>query len=296
MKPKAKTIAVRPISALKSRVVDLLLLVKFKLTLTVVFSAFMAFLIAAGPEVDWTSALLLLGGGFLVTGSANALNQVLEKDYDRLMTRTADRPLAAGRMSVSEGVLIGGVLGLTGITLLAAINPWASFLGTLALLSYAFLYTPLKRSTPLAITVGAFPGALPVLIGCVAAEGELTLLGFALFAIQFLWQFPHFGAIGWLGYEDYRKAGFQFVQGRDPQVGLSALVYAALLLPIGLLPFWLGVTGWLSALMAVLAAGGYAWMAFRLFRENSRRAALGLMFWSFAYLPVVLTAFWLDKI
>lgn len=275
-------------------------LVKFKLSLTVVYSAVMAYLIAAQGSINWLSVLILSVGGFCVSGAANALNQVLERDFDKLMKRTADRPLAAGRMTVSEAVLAAGILSIIGLMLLALFNPWASFFGVIALLSYAFLYTPMKRIGPSAIAVGALPGALPMLIGCVAFQGELTSLALTLFLLQFFWQFPHFGAISWLGFEDYQKAGFKFVVSKDGKqdrsIGLQGVFYALCLLPVGLVPFYTNITGVVSAVIVSVLAVAYAWFGWNLYRQSDRKAAVQLMFFSFFYLPVALTALWLDKI
>jgi protoheme IX farnesyltransferase len=179
-------------------------------------------------------------------------------------------------------------------------NPWASFFGVIALLSYAFLYTPMKRISPSAVAIGALPGALPMLIGCVAFQGELTSLAFTLFLIQFFWQFPHFGAISWLGFEDYQKAGFKFVVEKDgkqnPTIGLQSVIYAICLLPVGFVPFLTGVTGAISAVVAAVMTLGYAWFGWNLYKQTDRKAAMQLMFYSFFYLPIVLTALWLDKI
>lgn len=279
---------------------DYKMLVKLRLTLTVVFSALMAFFIAAPAEVSWWAVLVLGLGGFFVTGAANALNQVLEKDYDKLMKRTADRPLAAGRMTVSEAVLAAGLMAMAGIMLLALFNVWAAFFGMLSLVAYAFLYTPLKRYSTMAIPVGAVPGALPMLIGCVAAQGDLTPLAFALFSFQFAWQFPHFWAIGWLGYEDYRKAGYKLLPERngerDPNTGLYASAYALLLIPLSFTLPLLGATGIWSAVFAAVLSLVYAALGVNLNRKKDRKSALYLMFGSLIYLPVVLIIFYLDKV
>ena len=200
-----------PFASLWSRIQDLAQLVKFRLSATVVISSLLAYLIAAAGEINIMALVILAAGGFLTTGAANTLNQVLEKDFDRLMKRTADRPLAAGRMKISDAVLAAGFMSLFGISFLALFNPWTAFFGTFALVSYAFVYTPMKRVSPGAVAIGAVPGALPTLIGCVAAQGELTALGLTLFAIQFCWQFPHFWSIAYLGYEDYSNAGYKLV-------------------------------------------------------------------------------------
>ncbi|GAB5552148.1 MAG: heme o synthase [Saprospiraceae bacterium] len=271
-----------------------------RLSLTVVFSSVLAFLIGAQGAIDWVAVLILAGGGFMVTGAANTLNQVLEREFDAKMKRTAGRPLAGGRMSVSEAVLAAGVMSLIGISLLAFFNPWTAFLGTLALVLYAFVYTPLKRISPIAIPVGAVPGALPTLIGVVAAEGTITSLGITLFFIQFLWQFPHFWSIGWLGFEDYKGAGYRFIpeyNGQpDPSVTLQALVYAFCLVPVAVVPYLLGETGIVSAIILGVLSIGYVGFAWNFYRKQHRKSALALMFFSFSYIPLGLIALFLDKI
>jgi len=279
---------------------DYSMLVKMRLSLTVVFSSIMAFLIAA-DTISLTALLILAAGGFLVTGAANTLNQVLEKDYDRLMKRTAERPIAAGRMSVSEGVLAAGMMSLFGITFLAMFNPWTAFFGTFSLVLYAFVYTPMKRISPAAVLVGAVPGALPTLIGCVAAQGSLTTLALTLFVLQFLWQFPHFWSIGWLGFEDYSKAGYRIVPvqedgQRDRVIGLQALVYAALLMPVSTVPYFLGVSGLVSAGIVLLLSVFYTVFSYRFYKKWDRKSALQLMFYSFFFIPTALVAFFADKI
>jgi len=285
----------------RQKLKDYQLLVKLRLTLTVVFSSWMAYLIGLQGSIDWAVVGALLLGGFLVTGAANALNQVLEREYDSQMKRTADRPLAAGRMQISEAVLAAGLMALAGITLLAYINPWTAFFGTLAMVMYAFLYTPLKRMTPGAVMVGAIPGALPTLIGCVAGQGQVTYLALALFGIQFFWQFPHFWSIGFLGYSDYRKAGYNFIppgeDGRPARsVGQQALLHAAFLVPLVFAPYYLGIAGWLSALGALLLSLGYVLLSWHFYRRFDRKAALRLMFYSFFYLPLTLLILFIDKL
>lgn len=287
-------------SGFSQKVQDFKLLVKFRLNLTVVFSALMAYAIGAPNSLDWRSMLLLGLGGFLITGAANALNQVIEKDYDRLMVRTADRPIAAGRMKSSDGVMIAGIMAVVGIMALGFFNPWASFFGSLALVSYAFIYTPLKRHSTVAIPVGAVPGALPMLIGCVAAEGDLTVLALLLFTLQFFWQFPHFWAIGWLGFDEYKKAGYRLMLekdgGRDARTGLYSGIYALLLVPV-VWGFWyIGVTGWIAPMLSTILSLGYSYMGFNLYAKNERKAARSLMFYSFFYLPLTLVLLFIDKL
>ncbi|MEO6039081.1 MAG: protoheme IX farnesyltransferase, partial [Saprospiraceae bacterium] len=186
---------VRMRGGLAQAITDFGLLVKFKLTLLVLFSALMSYAIVANGDINWGAMLLLAMGGFLVTGAANALNQVLERDFDRLMPRTANRPVVTGRISVSTAVLWAGLMALGGITLLTVFNPLTGFIGTVSLMSYAFVYTPMKRSSPWAVVIGAIPGALPLIIGGVAYAGFITPMALMLFMLQFLWQFPHFWAV-----------------------------------------------------------------------------------------------------
>lgn len=300
MNLKTKAATATPISLVSQKVRDFGELIKFKLSLTVVYSAVMAYLIAARGETDWAAVGILSLGGLCVAGAANALNQVLERDFDKLMKRTADRPLAAGRMTVSEAVLAAGLLSISGLMLLALFNLYASFFGVMALLSYAFLYTPMKRISPAAIAIGAFPGALPMVIGCVAFQGSPTSLALTLFLLQFFWQFPHFGAISWLGFEDYQKAGFKFVATkngeRDQSIGLQGMFYALVLIPIGAIPYFTGASGLVSAVVLAIFALVYAWFGWNLYQKNDRKSAMQLMFSSFIYLPLALTVLWLDKI
>lgn len=275
-------------------------LVKLRLTLTVVFSSILAFLIASKGAFALADLFILGIGGFLVTAAANTLNQVLEKDFDKLMKRTANRPLAAGRMTVSEAVMSAGFMSMIGITLLALFNPWASFLGMLSMVLYAFVYTPLKRISPIAVVVGAIPGALPTLIGCVAAQGSLTTLGFALFAMQFCWQFPHFWSIGWLGFKDYKNAGYKIMpelnDSPDRTVGLQSLLYTLFLYPIAGWLFYSDVSSLLSFLLIIGLNIAYSYFSWKFYKEMNKQAALKLMFFSFIYIPFILITLYIDTI
>lgn len=281
---------------------DFSLLIKLRLTLTVMFSSLLAFLIAVKPkDFSFTALMLLSFGGFFITAAANILNQVLERSFDSKMKRTANRPLAAGRMKVTDAVLLAGVFSLLGIVSLALFNPLTSFLGTFALVSYAFVYTPIKRISPVAVAVGAIPGALPVLIGCVAAEGTLTFFGMSLFAFQFLWQFPHFWSIGWLGYEDYSKAGYKLMPTNesnqvDHRIGFQSVLYTLFLFPVGILPFYLEISGWISAIVVSLMTLVYLIFAVRFKLNFNKQSAKALMYTSFFYIPVSFIALFLDKI
>ncbi len=281
-------------------IADFNALIKLRLTSTVVFSSVMAFMIASEAKIELVNVLVLTVGGFLVTGSANILNQVLERDYDKLMKRTANRPLAQGRLEVSSAVLLAGLMSLFGITFLAMFNAGTALLGTIAWMSYAFMYTPLKRVSVAAVPIGAISGALPTLIGCVAAQGSLTILGFTLFVIQFLWQFTHFWSIGWLGFEDYNKAGYQFIPSEKGEVsreiGFQALVFALILIPVSTLPYWLGATGIISAIVVGVLSIVFAYFAWNFSKQFNRKSALQLMFSSFFYIPVVLLVYFFDKV
>lgn len=281
-------------------VTDLGLLVKFKLTLLVLFSAVMSYAIVSDGKVDWGTMALLAFGGFMVTGAANALNQVLERDYDKLMTRTANRPVATGRMSVSTAVLWAGLLAMAGITVLSFLHPLAGFLGTLSLISYAFVYTPLKRSTPLSVVVGAVPGALPLIIGCVVQEGSISPVAMMLFSLQFLWQFPHFWAVAWLADEDYKKAGFYLLPSKNGQkdaaTGYLSFIFCLLMIGNAVLAWVLGYVGiWATGILVALNAY-WAWLCWRLYKDCSREAARKQMFMSFLHLPVSLIVLLIDKL
>ncbi|MBX7141564.1 MAG: heme o synthase [Chitinophagales bacterium] len=275
-------------------------LAKFRLSSLVVFSSLIGYLFAANGGWEWSQLILFLAGGFLVTASSNALNQVIEKEFDRLMNRTMKRPLPDERMSVMEALLTAGVFGVGGITIfLVYFNQLSAILSALALLTYAFIYTPLKRFSPIAVFVGALPGALPPLIGIVSAAGSITTLGLSLFAIQFLWQFPHFWAVAWVAYDDYVRAGYHLLPSRSGRTKFSALqtvFYIIALIPVSLVPAWFGFTGVVSAVVVLLCGLVFLFQALNLFRECTVPAARKLMFGSFFYLPVVLLALYLDRI
>lgn len=284
----------------KAKLEDYKQLVKLRLTSTVVFSAVIGFFLAASGPIDWFNLVLIGLAGFLITGSANALNEIIEKDYDKLMKRTANRPLPTNRMSTVEALLFAGLMGVAGIFILAyQFNYLAALIGALSLLSYAFIYTPLKRISSIAVFVGAIPGALPPMIGWVAYTGSITIEAFILFSIQFLWQFPHFWAIAWVSHDDYSKAGFQLLPsdgGRTKQSAFYNIVYILFLIPTSLLPYFMGFSGWVSAIIIVLVGLVFLIQAYRLFVTCENKAAVKLMLGSFVYLPVVLLALVFDKV
>lgn len=287
-------------TSVKEKSMDYGVLVKFKLNITVVISAVFAYFIALKGETNWFSVCILFFGGFFVTGAANALNQILERDFDKLMERTKNRPLITGRVTAPEAILVAGIMSLIGIGLLSMFNPLTAVLGMISLVLYSFVYTPLKRVSPVAVMVGAIPGALPTMIGAVAEQGHMTHLALTLFALQFFWQFPHFWAIAWLGDEDYKKAGFNLLPSSsgqlDSSIGMQAFGYALFLIPIGILPYTFHATGLISAVAITLFTVVYAYYSWMLYKKCDRIAARNLMFCSFFYLPLSLIAMMLDKV
>jgi len=273
---------------------DLCLLVKVKLSLTVVLTSGLGFLIASKyVGFQLSSLILFLIGGMLVTFSANAINQVLEKDFDCLMTRTKDRPIASGRMKVSEAIMIAGIMCLFGVTILSLFNPLTALLGMLSFVTYAFVYTPLKRYSTAAVAVGAVPGALPVLIGFTAVDGRISLLALLLFLIQFAWQFPHFWAIGFLSFTDYSKAGYKLLPVDDSgvldkSIGISSIVYAFVTLACTFGLYYIDLISMISFCVMGVLSLLYIYFSYRFHSSYNRETARGLMFFSFFYMPIVL--------
>ena len=281
---------------------DIAALFKVRLGFFVVMSAILGWFMAV-ETLDLNSFLLLTFGGYLLTGASNGLNQVIEKRVDGLMDRTAERPLPAGRMAPWQAILYSVLAGIIGLGCLFTLNPLSGWLGVAALVSYAFIYTPLKSRSTLSVFVGAFPGALPPMIGYVAATGDFGIEPGTLFAVQFMWQFPHFWAIAWLAHDDYQKAGYHmlpFRAGRTKKSAWQILMYTAFCIPASLLPWALPtgspMVGNIALGVAVLCGIGFMIPALKLYRTLDRKHARQLMFASFAYLPVVQIAYVLDKI
>lgn len=275
-------------------------LLKLRLSFLVAFSSAFGYLLAIQGPILWDQLLMLSFGGFLVSGAATTINQVLERDYDRLMKRTMNRPLPTGRVSVQEALIIASVAALIGLTILTLYtNVLTTALSALSMLLYSFVYTPMKRVGPIAVLVGAIPGALPPLLGWTAATGVISTEAFILFSIQFVWQFPHFWAIAWVADEDYKRAGFKLLPmggQKDLKTAIQIMSYTLFLLPLGLLPTKLGMTGINSALIATICGVLFLFQTFTLMKDCNQKAALRLMFGSFIYLPVVQIAFLLDKV
>ncbi len=284
-----------------SKVRDYAQFMKLRLTTLVVVSAVISFVIGS-TEVDYTKLLLLVLGGILVTSASNGFNQIIERHLDKLMDRTANRPLPQGRMSVNESLVFACIMAIAGITILTVfMNPMSGILGFIALLLYAVVYTPLKRITPFAVFIGAFPGAIPPLLGHVAATkgfGEIQFQGLVLFAVQFMWQFPHFWAIAWVLDDDYKKAGFRMLPslgGRDKSSAFQILVYTLFLLPISLMPVFYKMSGSISAVVITISGFLFLYQAYILYRDCTIEAARKLMFGSFVYLPIVQLAVMIGK-
>lgn len=287
---------------MKGKIRDYSEFMKLRLASLVVVSSSICYILAT-DSIDPKILLALIVGGFLLTGSSNGFNEIIERDLDALMSRTSNRPLPQKRMGVIEAIIIASIAGIVGVGMLGLfINPMSGILGALALILYVAAYTPLKKLTPFSVFVGAFPGSLPTMIGCVAATegfGEITLLAWLMFAVQFVWQFPHFWAIAWRLDDDYRKAGFKMLpspMGRDRASAFQVLVYTLSLIPISILPIFFDLTGNLSLVIAIIAGSVFTWQAYKLYSELSSEAATKLMFGSFVYLPVVQLAYMFDKL
>jgi protoheme IX farnesyltransferase len=268
-------------------------LTKFTLSALVVLSAVITFFTVA-DSFNWKQVLAISLGGFLVTAAANGFNQIIEKDLDKLMNRTRLRPLPTGNLSALQAFVFCTVVGLIGTLMLWIFtNPLCGIIGFVSIILYALVYTPLKRVTPFSVFVGAIPGALPTLIGAIAATdgfGHITFLAMLLFFIQFFWQFPHFWAIAWVSHDDYQKAGFFMLPskgGRDKGSRSQILVYTLSLFPIALTPFIFNFSGWMSASVVSCMGLVFIIQAYNLYRSGTIEDARKLMFGSFIYLPLV---------
>ena len=275
-------------------------LLKPRLSFLVAFSAAFGFLLGAEGTPDLFLLLMLSVGSFLISGAAVIINQVIERNLDILMKRTSGRPIPTSKISHFEATIYSVVVFSGGITLVAyCTNMYAALLATSSLIIYAFVYTPLKRVGPVAVFVGAIPGALPPLIGWVAATGTLTYEAWIIFGIQFIWQFPHFWAIAWVSDDDYKKAGFKLLPGggkKDLNTAINIMVYTLFLLPLGLLPTYFGLTGLNSGIIATCCGALFLAQTFQLMKDNSHKSALRIMFGSFIYLPIVQISYLLDKL
>ena len=296
------TITNSPSFALASIVKDYFQLIKFTLSFMVVFSTVVSYLIATNYR-NVSDVLLLFLAGMLITGSANTINQIAEKDTDALMKRTASRPVASGRMSANHATVFAIITGVVGLMIMLLKFNWqSSLIGLLSLFIYGFIYTPLKKVNSVAVLVGGLPGALPCLIGWVAAYYDSPIEwtgGWIIFAIQFIWQFPHFWAIAWVAHQDYSKAGFKLLpsdKGPTKFTAVQTIMYSTLMLPIGVLPYYYNISGITS--LWILMACNIAMIALsvRLYIKMDVASARRVMFSSYFYLAVVFIALLADKV
>lgn len=297
---KAETVKLTKGQIIRQKISDYSALAKFRLSFLVVFSAVIGYLFASPSTLSVTNIVLLAIGGMLVTGASNAINQIIERDIDRLMKRTENRPLPTERMNVLEAVLAAGAMGIAGLLVLTYFfNPVAGVLSAISLLSYAFVYTPLKRVTPIAVFVGAIPGALPPMIGYVCATGTIDFVAVMLFSVQFIWQFPHFWSIAWVQYDDYKKAGIMLLPSATGKTHYSAIqnvIYCIMLLVVSMAPFFFNMIGTVAAVVTGVTGVVFLWMAWNHYKTCEDRTARILMFGSFLYLPVVQLALVFGKI
>ena len=276
-------------------------LMKFTLSFTVVFTCVICYMLAPTVrDYDWSMILLLTFAGLCITGSANAINQAVEKDTDAQMKRTSSRPVASGRMSQQTAYNFAIITGILGVAIMwKYFNFSSALLSAFSLFLYAFIYTPLKKINSIAVLVGAFPGALPCLIGWVAGNDDFAYAGLALFLIQFIWQFPHFWAIAWVSHTDYSRVGFKLLPAKEGPTRFTALqsiMYAVLMIPIGFLPYYLNLTGQVSMWILLVANIFMVVQCVRLYQNMGVPAARRVMFSSYIYLPIVYLALLADKL
>ncbi len=271
-----------------------------RLSLSVVFSALAGYLLGA-VEVDFYTLVLLAFGGYFMVGASNAFNQIIERDLDILMDRTKDRPIPAGRMSVRSAFIIATLFTILGITVLYIINERTAMYGAISIFLYTCVYTPLKTKTPLAVFVGAIPGAIPFMLGWVAARNDFGIESGTLFALQFFWQFPHFWAIGWFLFDDYKKGGFYMLptRKRDKGTAVQTIMYTIWTILISIVPVF-GVTGDLklsivAAVIVFLLGLVMLYYAFELFKERTTKAAKQLMLSSVIYISLIQIVYVADK-
>ncbi len=290
--------------SIKSIYTDFKAITKAGLAISVVFSSIAGFLLGVSDfhSLDWIILLKLAVGGYCMVGASNAYNQVIEKDLDALMDRTKNRPVASGRMKSNVALVVASILTVVGIVLLYTINPKTAMFGAISIFLYTSIYTPLKTVTSLSVFVGAFPGAIPFMLGWVAATGNFGIEAGTLFLIQFFWQFPHFWAIGWFLYEDYEKAGFFMLPTgkKDKGTALQIILYTIWLIVASLLPS-LGFTGqlFISPVAAVLVFLLGLWMLFysvKLYQLRTAKAARTLMLVSVSYITLLQLIYIFDKI
>ena len=273
---------------------------KVRLAISVVFSSIAGYFLGA-YELEWTSILLLAFGGYCMVGASNAFNQIIEKDLDALMKRTRNRPLPAGRMSVTNAMFIAILLTILGIVSLYVLSPKTAMFGAVSIFLYTSVYTPLKTKTPLSVFVGAIPGAIPFMLGWVAATDDFGIEPGTLFMIQFFWQFPHFWALGWMLDDDYKKGGFKMLPTGKKDVGtlLQIILYTIWMIVISIMPVF-GFTGRLqisipAAIVVFLMGVTMLIFAFKLYEKKDNKAARSLMLASVSYITLIQIVYVIDK-
>ena len=289
--PLNNTLNIENYNIIKCKAINYIALIKLRLTLMVVFSAGIGFVIASNNLLAWGDLIILLISGFLITGSANGINQVIERKLDALMLRTKNRPVATNRIKPIEAIIITTIMGILGAILLGLfLNTLSAFIGMLSLIVYAFVYTPLKQKTRFSVLAGALSGAAPPLIGYTAAIGSIDELCLLLFSLQFVWQLPHFWAVAWVLDKDYKKAGFRLLpskKGKDSQSAMCIFIATSLLIPICLFFVFSGFINLTFGALIMLFTIHFLYQAFILLKTKNINDARRLMFGSFYYLPVV---------
>jgi protoheme IX farnesyltransferase len=288
------------VAAVIQKLQDYKQLIKLNLSLMVVLSSVIGYWVAPNVGFEPLNMFILFIGGLLVTGAANACNEVWEQDTDALMKRTSNRPLPSGRMSCTEAVSFAVLSLALGLALLWwKFNLLCAFISLVSFVLYVLAYTPLKKVSPINVFVGAIPGALPALIGWSAATGTVSLGGWSLFALQFLWQFPHFWSIAWLAHDEYKKAGMKMLPTNTKDnntTSLQCVQYTIVLMAFSIMPFLTHITNWRASALIALAGAGFLYKAIQFYKTNQDAQARQLMFASFIYLPAVYIALIIDKL
>ncbi len=286
--------------SLSSIFADFKEITKARLAISVVFSSIAGYLLGT-YEIDMLSVLLLAFGGYAMVGASNAFNQIIEKDLDALMKRTRNRPVAAGRMSVQTAMFIAVVMTVIGIVSLYYLSPKTAMFGAISIFLYTCVYTPLKTRTPLAVFVGAFPGAIPFMLGWVAATDRFGIEPGTLFMIQFFWQFPHFWALGWILDDDYSKAGFKLLPTgkKDKGTALQIIMYTFWMIIVSVIPAF-GITGRLhlslpAAILVLMMGLVMLAFALRLYEKRDNKTARWLMLASVSYITLMQITYVVDK-
>ena len=285
----------------KSLFSEILILIKHRLSFSVVLSSIASYLLAFEIFSPSTFILLIIGG-FLVVGSSNGFNQIIERERDSLMSRTLNRPLPSGNMTTYQAIIICSILGLVGLFMLYTINFRTAFFGFVSMIIYLAVYTPLKPITPLSVFFGAIPGAIPFMLGWVAVTNKFSIETGILFMIQFFWQFPHFWAIGWVSHDDYKRAGFKMLPTgkRDNGTAFQIVFYTIWMILVSILPYF-SFTGTFSigvpSLILILVAGIFMLtQALRLMKYKDNQNAIRLMYTSIFYLSFIQIIFVIDKL